>query len=284
MLYKGLLSVLAVASVLMIGTVKSHASEPDEFMVCDSCSSYQSFEQSAASLPFEEGETYILVTSFENEEIRRFRRYYRAGNPAYGEPGIVTLSEVAVPAETQNNFDLAMQEKSAIEEFFDVYGDVPSNIAGSAYDLGGNTVLQRDVAAYYSSNQSLQQIVGNYSSLIFLVAKKIVNLNLYVALEFEDGTFAEYNLTGLNPDMSLRFNFSRGYDKYGNEVPEGVSDLEGTYRFDSVIYSSFARTVTRFDLVLQGGSIPNGQTRVIDCSIITVGGKSTLDCPPTGYN
>ena len=284
MIYKAMLSIFAVISISIIGAGESRASEAYEFMICDSCSSYQSFEQSAASLPFEEGETYILVTSFKNEEIKKFRRFYRAGNPSYGEPGIITLSEVAVSAETQNNFQMAMQEKDAIEEFFDVYGLIPGNIAGSAYDLGGNRVLQRDVADYYSSNQSLQQAVGNYMSLLFVLAKRLVDINLYVAVEFEDGTFAEYNLTGMNSDGTLRFSFSRGYDKYGNEVPNNEADLDGTYKFDSSIYSAFSRTVTLFDLVLQGPSIPQGQVKIVDCTVISVGGQQTLDCPPVGYD
>jgi|AntDeeMinimDraft_8_1070380.scaffolds.fasta_scaffold01792_1 hypothetical protein len=275
---------LLLTAGLAVATYSSAINAADEFILCDSCSSYSDYESRAASLPYEEGETYILIANFENEEIKRFRRYFRAGNPSYGEPGIVTLSQAAIPSNTQSDFNVAMQAKNNIEEFFDIYGDIPSNIAESAYDLGGNQVLQREVANYYANNQSLQQYVGNYTSMIALIAGKIVNINLYVSVRFSDGSFADYAVKGLKNDLTIEFEFSRGYDKYGNEVPESLDALEGTFKFDSVLYNSFSRTVTRFDLVLRGPTIEGGQVIIKDCSLITVGSQEVLDCPPVGYD
>lgn len=70
---------------------------------------------------------------------------------------------MSVDAYALDQFNQSMVYKSMIGEIFDYHQNVPEYIAGTAWQLGANPVFRQDVANYYANNQTLRQLIGNYT-------------------------------------------------------------------------------------------------------------------------
>jgi len=204
-----------------------------------------------------------------------FRKYTVIEEPAEpGLPAIVMVFEEQVTSSEQTNFSKAVQSERGISDFFDSVSGVPSNLAGSVRDLVGSSSTQNSVADNYINNQSLQQLIGNYTSAMMAIAGKVVAINFVIELSFSDGSTGYFKLTGIDGSGVLQLTFHKGVDSNGNTVlPNKASYGTGTYSFAGTSgsgLSSFVEAVRRLGIPVT--SVSGGANSVeVECKVTTKG-------------
>jgi hypothetical protein len=259
-----LVRLLLVASLAIFSIFPTHA-KLVECLDCYSDLSYLNLAKSRVDLV--EGVSYIYVSNSNIGEIKKFKLRYGSGSS--GDPALFIVTPVAVDSATQNMFSDAMYYRNSIKDFFEYHQDVPRDVALSAWQLAGNSVFQRDIAAYYSSNQSLRDLIGNYTATLTTLGGKLIAANLTVTVKFSDDSSALYKIVGLDSNGNLEFEFFKATDHLGNPIPTSPTQLEGQLKMDRDTLSNYQSAVNRFRFSFRAGSIsiPQGSVIIVDCVV-----------------
>lgn len=258
--------------LLTVGLITSSAlssfsvSANNTLVNCSYCSSQAQFEYVVKSQSLIEGTSYVYVSNIDSGMLTKYYRKYIPGDAQYGEQATVIVKPVAVDATSARNFNKAVQQHSEIADLLDTIKEVPDHVARSAWQLGANPVFRQDVAKYYRDNQSLRQLVGNYTATLATLGGKLGGFKLYVTVSFTDGSMARYQIVGIDENGQLEFAFLSAQDNLGNSIPTSISQMEGYFRLDGKGWSSYGSVAVEFGIVARfDGEIPTGHAEIIDC-------------------
>lgn len=261
---KVLLRLLLIASLAIFSIFPTHA----KLVECQNCYSDSSYLNLAKSrVDLVEGVSQIYVSNSNIGELKKFKLRYEKG--AAGDPATFIVTPVIVDSASQNMFSDAMYYRNSIRDFFEYHKDIPRDVALSAWQLAGNSVFQRDIAAYYSSNQDLRDLIGNYTITLFTLGGHIISANLTVTVRFSDDSSAVYKIVGLDSNGNLNFEFFNATDNLGNPIPTSPTQLEGQLKMNRDTLSNYQGAVNRFRFNLRAGSvtIPEGTVVIVDCTV-----------------
>ncbi len=94
-------------------------------------------------------------------------------------------------------FDDALLERQNLESYLlSGYGGLPSELAGSAYDLVGANYKLSAVKTWFRNNQMITASLGNYVLALASGIGKLTNINLTFDIHAADGSIAVLKITG----------------------------------------------------------------------------------------
>lgn len=109
---------------------------------------------------------------------------------------------------------------------------VPSNMAGSAYDVIGNQVFGIQIAQQIMAGRPFFNATGRFLNLIDRIFNIPLNTEAILLLEFSDGSLGIWVLN--YPKSRWQADFQTFEDSDGNPIPHTPSDLVGnTYMFSN---------------------------------------------------
>lgn len=271
---------LALTFIISFALSSFSASANNSLVNCSYCSSQAEFEYVVRSQSLVEGTSYVYVSNIDSGVLTKYYRKYVPGDAQYGEPATIVIKPVAVDSTSATNFNRAVQQRSEIANLLDTIKEVPDHVARSAWQLGANPVFRQDVAKYYRDNQSLRQLVGNYTATLATLGGKLGGFTLYVTVSFTDGSMARYQIVGIDENGQLEFAFLSAQDNLGNNVPTSISQLEGYFRLDGKGWASYGSIAVEFGIVARfDGELPTGHAEIIDCHSETgADGKMKIVC------
>ncbi|WP_444917638.1 hypothetical protein [Microbulbifer sp. JMSA003] len=153
--------------------------------------------------------------------------------------GAVAL-QITVDAEFQTKFDnLVDARREVIAYINNTSGevDVPSYIAGSAWDLSGSTRVQNNIGDLIYENLELRSKISAFVWASVDVSPALDLGEFYITVRFDDGSSSLYKLTGqeLQGDGSWKLTFEyekgSGRDVNNNTVADSKSQFAGEFIF-----------------------------------------------------
>ncbi|MDO6508758.1 hypothetical protein Q4506_17245 [Colwellia sp. 4_MG-2023] len=123
-----------------------------QFSNCTGCNSSISYSNAAESEALKKGSSRSSVYSFNmaSNQIKAYDVYVEYEPGGYG---IATAIENSVDANTQQSFNALAASYSAVAEHVSSNQIIPSNVAGSAYQLINASYVKNNVTDYYNNNQ-----------------------------------------------------------------------------------------------------------------------------------
>ncbi|MFB2662002.1 hypothetical protein [Shewanella mangrovisoli] len=263
---------------LLASLLAFNANAADIFAECGYCDSYYDFESAAKTHASTTGKSRseVIIRNRNTNQEWKFTVISLRAEP--GVPANVTVVNSEFTLAEKDLLNRIKQQESLIADLFDTYQRVPESIATSAYDLVDNTSLQNAVANYYLANQSIQQALGNYSSLIVVIAGKLVGITLSVEVIMSDGSVINYQIVGLDGKSTLALAVLNAVDSNGNNISmtkaglvSGSKDFTGP---EDVAFREFSEAITRLGIPIyySNGGTGGGSG----------GGSSSFECKWVG--
>jgi len=238
---------------------------------CRTCTSDSSFLTVArAEAPLIVGTSYLYVSNTTTGVIKKFRVSYQEGNIAYGEPPIFRVNQITVDTTAYNSYQDALYYKNQVLSALSSNASVPGNLVESAWDLPGNSFAQDDVIDYFNDNIGLIDMIGGYFGALGAGFGILQNLSIEIVIDFEDGSSATFELTGIDVNNALTFKFKGGEDSLGNSIPANLEEMAGDFKFSASVFESYSGLASRYGTFVYGGAgepltIPTGTVTVYDC-------------------
>lgn len=242
--------------ILCVYLFASYANAETVFSQCGYCSSSYSFSNYAESISSINGYTRNVIF-VENQNTNIVEKYIVIKTRGdRGVPSEISSYKEALTNDENNKISLMQRNRSRIQDFFDTYNEAPEGIANSAYDLVNSSITQNLIAYNYINNQSLQQIIGDYTSVLIAIAGNIVGVNLVIEINFSDGSTAEFKIVGLDGTGSLALAVLNAVDSNGNNISLVKSGFNGDMEFYSndSAFKEFQETVERLGIQVEIGS------------------------------
>ena len=241
------------ASLLCIFSSSTIANEQSLTTECSTCFSYEQFKNSAKSNAQLDKTRDVYVMNLEALTIKKFevsKRFsgyktltgtggesdWRGGKmkgikvPTYS----VTVKDHNVEQSVLNNFyNLSDAKKQVMMSVQSLKADeVPSEIAGSVWDLVGSSSIQNKVARHYNGNTNLRNDLTNFANATDKVSGLLNVDKIMMQVSFSDGSTAIFSLYAvINGD--LIWDFERGTDVDLNKVkPNFDTKNAESYDFD----------------------------------------------------
>jgi len=232
------LTTLATSLLMAFGMSGSVQAE-DLFTECSSCTSESRFYNVASYVGTNNGTDNDVVYVL-NSDTGTMHKYsvvnlsYR--DSIFFEP---IVEELALTAEDITNKYQLMEDINALRSY--VY-DVPTDVAGSAYDLIGLSQMQNLVESSYLNNQSIITRISNYFAIVALIAGKIISaVNFTIDVAFSDGSKATFKVTGIDGNAEFTLELLSAVDSGNRDIPitkdkmltNGAMVFEGNSNTDS---------------------------------------------------
>ena len=268
-----------IVVLITISIFSSNVVSETLYTECDYCASDYEFNSVAKFVGRTSSSLYnndVYVMNFSTGEIKLFGVIGERAEP--GLPAYSNVTEKTLSNSIQNNFRIASNERNSLQDFF-YHNEVPSSLASSAYDLVAQNYLQREVGLYYEQNQSVRQMVGNYTQALLAVLGKVVDANFGVVLSFSDGSTAYFKIAGIFEGGGLVFELESAVDADNNPIALSANGYNsGNYNFTSQGEAG----ISNFMQALQRLGIP--VYRVTSGSSGKEGGEnsSSLSCSQVG--
>lgn len=213
-------SLLALLSISI--TFESKASQ---FEVCMSCTQTE-MESVAKNL----GSGVHRVGDLQSGIAKEYIVYIEDDGPFAME----FVQEQSLDTETRRKFSEASSAWHGLLSALTQTPQIPASIAGSAWDLPGNSQTRRLAGEWFMNNQTWNQQIGNYTAVIFAIVGEFAGVNFLVELDFSDGSVATYKVTGINNNGEITISLVSAIDEFGNDIPIVSAAIAGTYNFGTV--------------------------------------------------
>lgn len=199
----------------MLGTAQAN----EYWEACSGCSEPQ--QQRAAILAVPRGAAgiaYVYIMDFERVRLQKYR--VETFFARRDDSNLPVAHKVPTEAHIVYEFEQAIDAIQRDIDAFDGDTPIPPEIAPSAYDVIHSGILQEQVSDYINANMNFWQSIGAPVSIPLQALGKLIDLNLFIAVTFSDGSTARFNLKGLEGSlMSIRYKL---------ELQEGsVRDADG---------------------------------------------------------
>jgi hypothetical protein len=213
--------ILMVATLVLLYSPNSSAASAFQ---CNSCTSAQ-----MKDLALLKGNGSHHIVDLNNNVIKQ----YFVNIEKEGFISIKTALEIQPNQAIKSVFDNTMSAKRGVMDAIFELPTVPADIAGSAWELSGNSQNQNNVGDWFVSQQSWNEAIGNYTGMVLSLVGQVVGINLVVDMSFSDGSEATYKIDGINLDGSLSISLIDATDAENNSVPLTLANFPGTYSFTS---------------------------------------------------
>lgn len=178
--------------------------------------------------------------------------------------------ERAVPIPTTSNALKALGDlKRTVHSIQSGTISIPGDIARNAHEVVASSQAREAVARYLDQNQPLFTSLGSLTGALLRIFNKIVDVNFYVPVEFEDGSTARFEVTGLGLDENngivVEFALQDGSatDSDGNNIPDSEDRVIGERFFNSEANQQlFARVADLF-----GASFRTGGCKTVNATV-----------------
>jgi len=216
----------AVSSVCILASFLFSSPEASAFEieVCNDCT-LSAMKNTAIG----NGSGDVHVVDFENDVLKR----YVVIIEREGDFSINVTREVTPDNTVKSEFAAVKSAKRSVYDSIFAIPQVSSSVAGSAWELPGNSQKQNNVGNWILNNQSLNQAIGHYASAIAAMVGKIIGVNFVIEVTFSDGSFANYRITGIDNRGNLTLALENATDADNNSIPLTLSGFTGTYSFSS---------------------------------------------------
>jgi hypothetical protein len=258
---------------LFVLCVSLNVNAADILAECNYCDSSYDYENVAKVRASETGKSRNIVIVRNRSTNVEWKFIVISLRAEPGVPSRVNVVESSLTNEEKQLLNKIKQKEFLIEELFNTYQTVPESIATSAYDLVDYSALQNRVANYYLSNQSIQQALGNYVSLLMSAAGELTGIGFIVEVSFSDGSTLAYKIVGLDGKGSLALAVLNAVDSNGNNISMTKAGLtSGTKVFNGsydAAFVEFNEAVRRLGIpVYSGGGTIGGGGTPFACSMV----------------
>ena len=258
------LNVSAAAKPLLIALLLFASSGPsnaEEIYPCDAncIGKFSAATKIAASVPNGTVFSVIDLNSW-TAATYRAEQFYRFGE----------YTERAIPISTTSNALNALSNiKGKVYSIQNGTIDIPGDIARSAHEIVASSQTRNNVATYIQQNQSFFTSLGTMTGALLEIFGQIVDVNFYVPVKFEDGSTAQFVVTGLgldeNNNVVVVFTMKDGSatDSDGNNIPDSDDQVPGERFFNSEANQELFRNVAD----LFGASFRYGGCRTVTATV-----------------
>ncbi|WP_298776272.1 hypothetical protein [uncultured Shewanella sp.] len=279
---------LALVTTLFY-SVPSIAQAEDKYLWCDSCDTVSKLE-TQAKLNAVIGETiniYVMGVPFNQmkkyEVTKTFIGYLEVDNGGEpdgrgGQMGTIktpryslTLTELNIESSKKTTFNELVGVTKATEDLLQA-NPVPPEIAGSVWEIVGQSYKETEISDYYNNNHSLIE----YTTLRFTMMAQLMNVvnpgTMTIEFTFSDNSSAVFTISYANSNGDLVLRFKEGVDSNGNVVKAVLSN--GTYIFkDQGSYQAYQNALGALGIPVVNGSASTAAGKVV-CS----GGGQVYTC------
>lgn len=249
----------------------------DQLRICDSCNSYNDYSNAALQGIINPTNDIVTVINPKIGTILNFNIVVEI------EPGAPIIKYVTAASVSSNEYQAAAQATmgySQLLDFFNTSKNIPPHIAGSVYDVIGNSQKQNAISDYYNSTITSGQTWALYWSSIGSLGGTLAQINFTVDIIFNDGSKAIMRLSGLNSITSGRlfyFSLMESYDSSGNRVPQTNGEFD--YRRNDLFHAPTAESMFNLLRLAERYGIPSliftpqsyrggGRVRFTECSAV----------------
>lgn len=240
------------ASFLSFLSFSSQATEQPLKTECSTCFSFEQFKSIAKNKALVNKTRDVYVMNLETSTIEKFKvtkniTGYRTLPGTGGEPDgqggktsgrqipiySIEVTNYGVEQQVLNNFyDLSNAKKAVLKSTQEIEADeVPSEIAGSVWDLVGSSSTQNKVAQHYSQYSNLSRGVADFAYAAGKMAGVLDIDKVLMQVSFGDGSTAIFSLYAVVNDK-LVWDFERGTDVDLNKVEPNFNTTNAeTYDF-----------------------------------------------------
>ncbi len=195
---------------------------------CDSCSQRQQTRAALREVPARSvGQHDVYIMDFDRATVQKYRVriLYEPRDGGY----ISAAMPVSTEAHIRYEFEQSVAAIKADIASFEAGTAIPEDVAGSAFDIVHNSVLQQRVSDYVNANLNIWQSIGAPVAVPLTALGKIVNLNFVLSITFSDGSTAKLELTGLEGSLGeVRYRFElrdgSARDADGNLIPDTAAE------------------------------------------------------------
>ncbi|MFB2682333.1 hypothetical protein [Shewanella mangrovisoli] len=245
---------LSVATVLMLS---KSAFAATIYAECDYCSTPYSFQAKAEAISYEVGgrNNTVFVENKRSLEVQKYKVITFLEEP--GMPIEISVSNLAMTQDEKATFSKLQSQRDGIQRAFTNLGDVPTDIADSAYDLVGNSSRENRTIDWYRENANIDWLISDHISLALSTFSIFNSPNVIVDITFKDGSVARFKITGVTTLGKLTYKMVSAIDANKNNIPltkEGYTS--GSFNFTndpSGSLSEFIDAASRMGIPITGG-------------------------------
>ena len=246
---------LAATAIFISSSVKAETI----YTECSACTSNAAFEYIAEYMGTSLGDNnnIVYVTNLENRVFKKFSVF----SFKHFEPGMRDTIEVRARSLTSD--EIAMKNKifDGYEELKRSVYPVPEYVAGSAYDLVGNTSVQNQVTANFLTHQTNYNAFFNAIGATAGLITVWFNVSPTIYMSFDDGSTAAFTVGAINTLNDYELTLELAQDSDGNNIAKDKNEMlgQGQVTFNGSSSSgnleSFLETAHQFGVsVTSGGS------------------------------
>jgi hypothetical protein len=247
----------------LLFSLQSYASV---YTQCNSCNTYNSFKNIAEYTDDTKGDGSGIVF-VANHVSGVLKKYAIIKEKEPGLPLLNIVRELNLSSREIQGFQKIRTARQAVINEVESLGDVPTDIATSAYDLAGASYVLNNVSDHYTKTASFTDKVGAYISSLGVVTGKVSNVPIVVVLTFSDGSIGEFKITPTIGD-SIHISIISLIDGDNNTIPLTASGYQsGSYNFTKQGQNgvdSFISAAERHGVFITntsgGGSTSTGQS------------------------
>jgi len=214
------------------------------FIECNNCFTDINYQHAASSV-VERSSSTVFVGNLTSQTLKKYYVTYER------ELEQSMLWEVGTSSAERDSFAYLVNAKTELYNYYFGPGAdvVPSDIAGSAYDLLGRHYKQTQVIQWIDNNKNYYQEVTWALKHVASMLGKVVNIEWTITVRFVNGDRASFLLTPVKPSIgSVALKLHSVYDKNDNLIPLNSAGFEGqSFKFesDSLALESFLEAASR---------------------------------------
>ena len=199
-------------------------------------------------MPTTSASNVIYVENPHTNKVEKYVTISLRGEP--GVPSSINTYKQSLTATESQQVQSMQRSRSFIQDFFDTHNDVPEEIATSAYDMVENSANQFQISQNYLANQSIQQAIGDYTSVLIAIAGKYIGVNLVVTVTFSDNSTSDFAIVGLDGSGSIALAVLNARDANGNNISLVKAGFTGNMNFNAgdEAFREFQETVARLNI------------------------------------
>lgn len=232
---------LAISSTLLLSLLSATAQAGDQLRICETCNSYTDYCNAALQGITAPTTDIVSVLNPKNGHMLNFKIVVEI------EPGAPVIKYVEAATITSNEYQMAAQATSgyaSLLSFFDTTKEIPPSLAGSVFDVIGNSQKQNALSDYYNATITSGQTWSLYWSAIGSLGSTLAHIAFTVDIVFPGGSRAVMRLSGINSPTSSRLFYlalMESYDTVGNRVPQTNGEFD--YRRNDMFYAPTAEAM-----------------------------------------
>jgi hypothetical protein len=255
-------------------TLLSFCTKADTYQSsCDEC--VQDYQFKNAAEAFVSGKTYpkfdsdVYIFNYKGGIVKKYSITTEYLDIP-GEPLLLFSTEQDLTSSQYSNFIKASETYNKLTESIQD-SMVPESIADSAYDLVGASYIENDISDYLAQNQTFKDNISVFISVAAKVSGSLPSdIKIIFQMTFKDGSWASFELTGLDKDGNSTLSFISGRDKDNNSITNDPDMYNrGSFRFtqggDSAI-NNFLSAARRLGIIITYGSEGSSSETKLVCS------------------